>query len=135
MVVGAGITGLETAEILGANNKVTVVEMGTAVGEPLYPSVKRYLLSVLAEQGTEIKTMEAITEIKDGKAILRNSVSAFKTELDADYVVFAAGVRPNNELAEEFFANFDKVTKVGDASVPGLIGDALREANAKAWVF
>ena len=135
VVVGAGITGLETAEILGKDNKVTVVEMGQAVGEPLYPSVKRYLLGVLAEQGTEIKTMEALAEISDGKAIVRNSVSAFKTELPADYVVFAAGVRPDTAFADEFFANFDKVTKVGDASVPGLIGDALREANAKAWVF
>jgi NADH dehydrogenase FAD-containing subunit len=82
-----------------------------------------------------IKTMEGLTEIKDGKVITRNSVTAFPTELDADYVVFAAGVRPNTAFADEFFAAFDKVTKVGDASVPGLIGDALREANAKAWVF
>jgi NADH dehydrogenase FAD-containing subunit len=97
--------------------------------------VKRYLLGVLAEQGTQIKTMEGLAEIKDGKVVLRNSVTAFPTELDADYVVFAAGVRPNTAFADEFFAAFDKVTKVGDASVPGLIGDALREANAKAWVF
>ena len=135
VVIGAGITGLETAEILGADNKVTVIEMTGNVGEPLYPSVKRYLLGVLAEQGTVIKTMEGLTEIKDGKVITRNSVTAFPTELDADYVVFAAGVRPNTAFADEFFAAFDKVTKVGDASVPGLIGDALREANAKAWVF
>ena len=135
IVVGGGITGLETAEILGKDNKVTVIEMGKNLGEPLYPSVKRYLLGVLAEQGTEIKTLEALAEISDGKAVIRNSVSAFKTELPADYVVFAAGVRPDTAFADEFFANFDKVTKVGDASVPGLIGDALREANAKAWVF
>ena len=44
-------------------------------------------------------------------------------------------MKPNKALADEFYAAFDKVTTVGDASKPGLIGDALREANSKAYVF
>jgi len=135
VVVGAGVTGLETAEMLADDNKVTIVEMTANVGEPLYPSIKMYYNRVMAEKGVTIKTLEGIQEIGNGKAVLRNSVTAFKTELEADAVVFAVGVRADKALTEKFRAAFDKVTTVGDASNPGLIGDALREANSKAYVF
>lgn len=135
VVVGAGVTGLETAEILGAENDVTVVELTATVGEPLYPSVKAFLMKTLDELGVKIMPMEGIQEIQDGKVVLRNSKTAFKTELEADAVVFAAGVRADRKLINEFRDAFDKVTTVGDASVPGLIGDALREGNSKAYVF
>lgn len=135
IVIGAGVTGLETAEMLSADNDVTVVEQTANFGEPLYPSVKAYLRKVLTENGAKIMNLQGLTEIQPGKVILRHSVTAFKTELEADVVVFAAGVRPNKAMADEFYAAFDKVTTVGDASKPGLIGDALREANSKAYVF
>ena len=136
VVVGAGVTGIETAEVLARNgNQVTIVEMTGNVGGGLYPSLKIYYSKLLQDLGVRILTMQGITEICDDKVILRHSATAFKSELEADAVVFAAGVRPNRALTEAFFASFDKVTTVGDATAPGLIGDALREANSKAWVF
>ena len=135
VVVGAGVTGLETAEMLSKDNDVTVIEMTNNVGEALYRSVKNYLVRTLEGNGAKIMTLQGLWEIKPGKVVLRHSATAFKSELDADAVVFATGVRPNKALTDEFYAAFDKVTTVGDATKPGLIGDALREANSKAYVF
>lgn len=135
VVVGAGVTGLETAEMLAPDNNVTIVEMTNDVGAVLYPSIRMYMNRTLGELGVEIMTLQGLQEIQDNKVILRHSATAFKTELEADVVVFATGVRPNKNLTDEFRTVFDKVTTVGDASTPGLIGEALREANSKAYVF
>lgn len=53
-VIGGGVTGLETAEYLSADNKVTVVEMQNAVGTTLYPSVLHFLKERLDKNGAEI---------------------------------------------------------------------------------
>lgn len=136
VVVGAGVTGIETAETLAIQgNKVTIIEMGTAVGDPLYPSLKAYYGKRLAELGVEIKTMTRLFEICDDKVVVRNSATAFRGEIPCDAVVFANGVRSERTVAEACYANFDKVICVGDVNNTGLIGDALRDANSKAWVF
>ena len=135
VVVGGGVTGLETAEMLSKDNDVTLVEMTASVGDALYRSVKNYLVKTLTDNGAKIMTLQGLSEIQPGKVVLLHSATAFKTELEADAVVFAVGVKPNKAFIDEFYANFDRVTTVGDASRPGLIGDALREANSKAYVF
>jgi hypothetical protein len=52
-----------------------------------------------------------------------------------DTVVIAIGVRSRKKLVGKFEVAFDKITSVGDANKPGLIADAIREANDKAFVF
>ena len=104
VVVGAGVTGLETAEMLSKDNDVTVVEMTNNVGDALYRSVKNYLVRTLEGNGARIMTLQGLSEIKPGKVVLLHSATAFKTELDADAVIFAAGVKPNKALADEFYA-------------------------------
>ena len=136
IVVGAGVTGIETAETLALQgNKVTIIEMSANVGDPLYPSLKVYYGKRLAELGVEIKTMTRLFEICEDKIVVRNSATAFRAEIPCDAVVFANGVRSDKAIAEACYANFDKVICVGDVSNPGLIGEALRDANSKAWVF
>jgi len=134
-VIGGGVTGLETAEVLGKDNAVTVVEMTGAVGTTLYPSVKGMLLKSLTEEGVAIMTDSMLTGIEPGKITMIQTSSAFAKELEVDAVVLALGVRPGMALVEEFEAAFDKVTAVGDAHKPGIIADAVREANDKAFVF
>ena len=136
VIIGAGVTGLEAAEMLAPENeKVSIVEMTANVGDPLYPSLKVWMGKQMAELGVDILTLQGLTEVQPGKVILRSSTTAFKKELDADVVINAAGVRPNRDIVDKMRASFDNVITVGDSTAPGLIGDALREANSKAWVF
>ena len=134
-VIGGGVTGLETAEVLGKDNDVSVVEMTGAVGTTLYASVRGMLLKSLAEEKVQILTDRTLTGIEPGKISMIQTSTAFAKEMEVDAVVLALGVRSGMALVEEFEAAFDKVTAVGDARKPGIIADAVREANDKAFVF
>lgn len=134
-VIGGGVTGLETAEILGEKNEVTVVEMLNDVGTSLYPSVRGMLLKHLSELKVKIMTGHAIQKVSDREVTLLITKNAFTTTLETDAVVIAIGIRSNRKIIEEFESAFDRVTSVGDVHKPGLIADAVREANDKAFVF
>ena len=134
-VIGGGVTGLETAEVLSEDNKVTIVEMKKDVGDTLYITVKMMLLNALKSAGVRIMTGQKLAEVKKD-CILLNDVSSDETkELKADTVVLAMGVRPDSGLAEEFETVFPHVTRVGDVSKPAQIADAVREGNDKARVI
>ena len=45
------------------------------------------------------------------------------------------GAKPNYPMVEKFEAAFDKVISVGNTLNPGIIADAMRSANDKAFVF
>ena len=82
-----------------------------------------------------IVTDHSLTGIGEGRINLIRTSMGYAEEREADAVVIAIGVRPRSALVEEFEAAFDKVTAVGDARRAGLIADATREANDKAFVF
>lgn len=134
-VIGGGVTGLETAEYLSTNNKVTVVEMTNAVGTTLYASVKVLLLQRLGKNGVEILTGHALKAIKDGEITLGVTESAVEETRNADVVVFALGTKQNRALVDKMEAAFDRVILAGDAEKPGNIVNAMHAANDKAFVF
>ncbi|MDO4330197.1 MAG: NAD(P)/FAD-dependent oxidoreductase [Lachnospiraceae bacterium] len=135
LIMGGGVTGLETAEILSKENQVTVVDMLDAVATTLYPSVRAGLLGRLQKGGVKIITGHRINRIQEGFVELQNVKDHTSDQTETDAVVLAVGVRPDRDMISEFYNAFDKVTTVGDASRSGLIGDALKEANDKAFVF
>lgn len=134
-VIGGGVTGLETAEFLCADNQVTVVEMLDDVGTALYDSAKAVLLKRLTDAGTAILTGKTLTAIAADTVTLAATGTEEASTLDADAVVLALGVRPNQDGLPAFEAAFDKVTRIGDCGACGTIAEALREGNDKAFVF
>ncbi len=134
-IIGGGVTGLETAEVLAKDNKVAVIEMMDAVGTSLYASVRALLLKRLNEAGVEILTGHCLDSIGADEIALKVTSTAFEVNRKADTVILAIGVKPRKDLVNEFETAFDKIISVGDALRPGLIGDAIREANDKAFVF
>ena len=126
---------METAEVLGKSNHTTVVEMMDDVGTSLHASVRSVLLQRLGELDVKILTGYRLDSIESDHVILKATKDSSARESKADAVVIAIGVRPRKKLVEKFEAAFDKITSVGDAHRPGLIGDAIREANDKAFVF
>nr|WP_319488962.1 NAD(P)/FAD-dependent oxidoreductase [uncultured Caproiciproducens sp.] len=134
-VIGGGVTGLETAEYLSKDNKVTVVEMMNAVGTTLYPSVLHLLMDRLNKNGAEILTGHAIKAVGAGDITLGVAASAVEITRKADIVVFALGVKSNNALLEAMENTFDRVIRIGDTEKPGNIISAMHSANDKAFVF
>lgn len=131
IVVGAGITGLEIAELLTENaedkNHVTVVDMAdeAAKGEyrvhrwELIPELQKR--NVVFRLGCKLKSIDAhgvtAEQVSDGRTV----------QIDGDTVVLAMGVRPVNELAAELSGKV-RHTVIGDADHAGRIMMATKAA-------
>lgn len=94
LIVGGGWIGAELATVATARDiAVTVVEAGPApLTQVLGPDVSARLLRWYAEHGVELRTGVPVTEVTGTGALLADG-----TELAADVVVVAIGVRPNTE--------------------------------------
>ncbi|MGI6154131.1 MAG: FAD-dependent oxidoreductase [Christensenellaceae bacterium] len=135
-VIGGGVTGLETAEVLSRHgNKVTVVEMLPEVGTTIYKSVQIALLGILKNAGVETLTNQKLVRINDEDVILCGTQDGKESALEADVVLLALGVTPDRRFAREFMDAFANVVTLGDASKPGQIADAVKEGHDKAFVF
>ena len=136
VIIGGGVTGLETAEYLSEKNKVTVVEMLDKVGGNLYPSVVMHLAQEIMKNGGAILKGRKLTAVEDGAVNIADAKTGDETSLPADLVVLAMGVRPDRpdyEALREAYG--DKLILVGDSCRPGQIYDALHSGHDKAFVY
>ena len=136
VVIGGGVTGLETAEYLSPDHKVTVVEMLDKVGGKLYPSVTMHLVQEIMKNGGVIAKGKALMEIKEGAVSVKDTNTDEMADIPADTVVLAMGVRPERPDYDEFVKEYgDKLILVGDAGKTGQIYDALHSGHDKAFVY
>ena len=136
VVIGGGVTGLETAEYLVPRNKVTVVEMMDKIGGNLYPSVVMHLATEIVKNGGTIAKGCKLTAIEEGQVRVTEVATGEEKCLPADTVVLAMGVRSNRPEIDAFRAEYgDKLILVGDTSKPGQIYDALHSGHDRAFVY
>ena len=136
VVVGGGVTGLETAETLAKDHKVTVVEMLDKVGGNLYPSIVLHLAQEIMKAGGMIAKGKALVEVLEDKVCVKDAKTEELAAIPADTVVLAMGVRPERPEFEELSKAFgDNLILVGDADRTGQIYDALHTAHDRAFVY
>ncbi|MBE6125733.1 MAG: NADH:flavin oxidoreductase [Erysipelotrichaceae bacterium] len=137
VVVGGGVTGLETAEWLCTmGKKAVVVEMLDKVGGNLYPSVVMHLAQEIMKRGGTILKGKALCGVYDGKVAVKDTKSGEVSEIPADQVILAMGVRPCRPLIDELKEEFgNKVILVGDSDRTGQIYDAMHSAYDRAFVY
>lgn len=128
VVVGSGITGLETAEMLGeCNNRVTVIEMADAIAPGAwYQLVDDELERIRPD--TVFKTSSKLLEINDAGAVIENVATGARETVPADAVVLSMGVRPANSLVAELEKLNIPAYPVGDAVKSGTIAGACHIA-------
>ena len=135
-VIGGGVTGLETAEFLSKDHKVTVVEMLDKVGGNLYPSLTLHLCTEIMKAGGAIAKGKALAAVNDGTVTVCDAKTQETSEIEADTVVLAMGVRPDRTVYAAFKEAFgDDLVLVGDAAKGGQIYDALHAAHDRAFVY
>ena len=136
VIIGGGVTGLETAETLASNHKVTVVEMLDKVGGNLYPSIVMHLAQEIMKNGGTIAKGKQLIAVEDDSVTVKDTQSGEESKIPADTVILAMGVRPNRPEVEALRRAFDdKLVLVGDSCKPGQIYDALHSGHDKAFVF
>ncbi|MFZ4453112.1 FAD-dependent oxidoreductase [Salibacterium aidingense] len=102
VVVGGGFLGLEAAYGLAkAGTKVEVIQRADTLLPPqLDETASQYLQKELEKHGITFHFGQSIQEVTGGQEV-QGAVLQDGTFLPADTVLFAAGILPNSQLAEE----------------------------------
>lgn len=127
-VIGSGMTGLETAELIATQgNKVIVVEMADSVAPGVWHQHPNDVLPRLEAMGTMFYLSKKLVSIDDGEITVEDTKTKRASKLNADAVVLALGVRPENSLYEDI-RDMSNVYIIGDANKIGRIADATMDA-------
>lgn len=130
VVVGSGLTGLETAEILNDyGNKVTVIEMASEIAPGAWFQLVDDEMERLIPAGTVFRTGTELVRIEDGCIAVFDRKEKRFEKIPADFVVLSLGIRPVNELAKKLDGKGFKLVCAGDAlRSGGTIADAVNSA-------
>lgn len=134
VLVGSGMSGMETATALAVgNNSIDIVEMAEKIGPGVY-------FQLLDDAKWHLRDCDV--HYYPGHKLLSINEQGVVTEFDgepvslgADAVVIAMGVRSNKTLEQQLKDKLDKVVPVGDAVRSGRIGDAVPAAFEVAYCF
>ena len=129
-VIGSGMTGLETSELLVAKgNKVTVVEMADKIAPSAWFQQLDDALPVLEKAGTEFLTSHKLLSVSSSGIELENLKEKKAVAIKVDLVVLSLGVRSDNSLYNDI-KNSDsyKVYNIGDSNKIGRIANATESA-------
>lgn len=124
IVIGGGLTGLETAELLAEKGKnVTVLEAKDEVGDGVFPMVRKLLLNRLKKLNVSIITKATINHISDKK--LSYNVDEIEKVIEFDDIVIAIGNKPDKTFKE--LEGNDKYSFIGDCNVMATAVEAIRD--------
>jgi 2,4-dienoyl-CoA reductase-like NADH-dependent reductase (Old Yellow Enzyme family)/thioredoxin reductase len=130
VVVGAGLTGCETAlHIAQHGSKVTVIDMinELEIAKDAASVSRMVLLSLLHEHGVEFKTEVKLEEITDtGVVVTDRQWNRF--EIPADTVVLSMGLMARRETVKALQGLAQEVYVIGDCSSPRNLMAAIHDA-------
>ena len=129
-VIGSGMTGLETSELLCEyGNKVSIIEMADDIAPGAYFQQLDDALPKLNAAGTKFYTSSKLTDIQSDCVVVENTKTGEKKDIPADYVVLSLGCRPDNILYDEIMDSTSyKVINIGDSVKIGRIASATEAA-------
>ena len=129
-VIGSGMTGLETSELLcEQGNKVSIIEMADEIAPGAYFQQLDDALPKLKEAGTQFFASSKLTEIQSDCVVVENTKTGEKKNIAADFVVLSLGCRPDNSLLDEIKDGKSyKVINIGDSVKIGRIANATQAA-------
>ena len=134
-VVGSGMTGLETAELLASQgNEISVIEMAETIAPGAYfqnVNDVRKRLDPFAVYYTGHKLLE----IQDGALKLEKTENGEIVTLPADYVVLSLGVKADQSVAQAMEDICPKVFRIGDTRQIGRIQSAVASAYGECYRY
>lgn len=130
LVVGGGLTGLETAEFLAdRGGEVVLVEMLKRVGADMGATIRWHLMNRTKALNIKMFTSTQIKEVRpDGSVVVsRNGAEEIWDAFDT--VILACGVRSVDELSKEIQGKVREIYVVGDAAKPQRGLEAIRHGS------
>lgn len=133
-VIGSGMTGLETAEFLGAQgNEVSVFEMADEIGPGLFFQNLIDVMGRVREHGIKLYPNHKLVKIDGTTVTLEKTDTKELKTFEFDAVVLSLGTTPNTEMVEEIKKTFAKVILLGDAAKAGRIEGAISSGYKEAF--
>lgn len=127
-VIGSGMTGLETAELLTEQgNSVCIVEMADTLSPGGWMQHLDDIRPRLDKKGTEYYTGCKLTSIKDCYIVVEDK-KGNKKELAADSVILSLGAKSDSKLYNELKDTRSNVYNIGDSEKVARIADATMSA-------
>jgi NADPH-dependent 2,4-dienoyl-CoA reductase/sulfur reductase-like enzyme/rhodanese-related sulfurtransferase len=101
VVVGGGFIGLEMVENLRRRGlEVALLEKAPQIMPPIDPEMVSQVHDHISEKGVELHLGDGLERIEESPGGRLTVISESGARLEADFVVLAIGVRPENELAK-----------------------------------
>jgi pyruvate/2-oxoglutarate dehydrogenase complex dihydrolipoamide dehydrogenase (E3) component len=136
VVVGSGMTGLETAEVvLRAGHKTTIADMLPEIGAGAEMAVIMDLKQRMAPYNPTYLPSHKLLKITAEGVELEYTKGGMPVFVPANTVILALGVRPRKDVVHCFKAAFPDARVIGDAARGGRIVDATQDAYGQAFVF
>ena len=133
LIVGAGVTGLETAEYLcHEGNTVVLADMLEKVAPNANHTNVADVCGRLKKYGAQFMMAHALKEIQETGVVLERLSDKEAVTVDADAVVLSLGFRPDNGLVEELKAKGIPAQAIGNAIKDGTIAPATRSGYEAA---
>ncbi len=128
LVIGGGMTGVETADYMAEHSRaVTIVEMRPDIALDEAAAPRFFLIPRLLEHGVKWEVNATVKEIlPDGVICEQNGETRKLTGFDT--IVLALGVRAFNPLEETVRAMGKQAIVIGDAGQPGSANKATESA-------
>jgi 2,4-dienoyl-CoA reductase-like NADH-dependent reductase (Old Yellow Enzyme family)/NADPH-dependent 2,4-dienoyl-CoA reductase/sulfur reductase-like enzyme len=128
-MIGGGMVGIETAEVLGVRGcAVTVIEIQPTVARDMARNNRFDVLARLEQYDVRLLTETSVVDVVDGDLILLRKGE--HTRLDpGDAIVLAVGPQPNRDVAAIVEKTGLLSVLVGDCNHPGDFLSAIRDAS------
>ena len=130
-VIGTGMTGLETGELLAeGGNKLLFVEMAPEVAPGTWFQHIDDAMPKLKAAGAEFLLSTKLVSIGEGgiEVCEVSGKAPVSRHIDCDAVVLSLGARPVSELAKALEGKVERLFTVGDAVKVGRIAEATAAA-------
>ncbi|MCH5316465.1 MAG: FAD-dependent oxidoreductase [Eubacterium sp.] len=128
-VIGSGLTGIETAQLLAENGcMVTVVDMAKEVAPGSWMQHRDDILPKLKAHGAKFLLEQKLVAVNKGGVELQHVKTSAKQTVDCDITVLALGSRPDNALVNDLREIGINVTAIGDCNKVGKIANATKAA-------
>ncbi len=132
-VVGSGMTGIETAEMLAdQGNTVDVYEMADDIGPGMHFQNLIDVLGRVNEHGVGLFPKHQLMKVTPGAAEFKNTETEEIETATFDYMVLSLGVR-GNAIPEDVQAAYPEIINVGDSEHAGRISHATATAYEAAY--
>jgi len=137
-VIGSGLTGLETAELISNNDaveKIYIADMVPQLGTGIYPAVFVDVVRHIKKDPVMMPGHK-LDSVSGGKVKLIKVDDNTVVELDVDTVVLAMGLKPDTAVVQKFEEAFERVVVLGEnLKAPGRIATSISDAYIAAYSF